>query len=233
MTDLQLELTKLIGKKDLSFGCLIRTNVDWIIEVIHRNDIFNSLCVIQEDNWIFISYIINKNQCVEIIWHPATLSDLHRFLNWLSFDWSQNRDGIYFEEWSISTKAPKSISYDQSKDLLEQSEETLQQIIELIKKYSYLERVKNVKWLKPYKGLKKSQIIKQLVIMLGFLIGLLLAILLEILLVIMIEFLLLFLLGLLLEFPLVILLGFLLWFLLGFLLEILLVIMIGILFGRL
>jgi len=64
----------------------------------------------------------------EIVWHPATLSDLHRWMNEKWISWYQEKYKFHSEE--------SMIWYDSSKDLLEQSTETLDKIIELIKSNS-------------------------------------------------------------------------------------------------
>lgn len=68
----------------------------------------------------------------EIIWHPATLSDLHRWFvdNYIDFE---------HNSWRIAyckgSEEIKTIKYEPPKDLLDQSPETLKQLISLIKSY--------------------------------------------------------------------------------------------------
>ena len=90
MDSLQLELTKLIGKK-------------------HK----------------YTKYISNS---------PATLSDLHRWIDsqkWVHY-WNQNRKTITIDS-GVEEKDTVYIPYYSSKDLLDQSDETLKQIIDLIR----------------------------------------------------------------------------------------------------
>ena len=65
---------------------------------------------------------------IEILWNKATLSDLHRWMNENKgfFEMTQT-----FIRWWFSKD--KTVTYDSSKELLEQSEETLKQIEELIR----------------------------------------------------------------------------------------------------
>jgi hypothetical protein len=133
MTDLQLELIELIGKKDLSFGCLVKKWKD-IAKVIYENHYdIDVLIKVRYEYSYQSSYNIDG---IEIIWHPATLSDLHRWMNenrWKDVTFYQTYTYIDFTH---KTGKEIEISYDSSKDLLDQSEETLTQIIDLIKKYS-------------------------------------------------------------------------------------------------
>jgi len=126
MNDLQLELTKLLGRKELSFGCWIKIywELDVIVSMWSRLDT-NTYGDLSRDN------------IEEIIGHHATLSDLFRIWNKLEmiiqiWDISNNEQVLiiaYFE-W-LKRKIVK-IKYLSSKDLLDQDEETLKQIIELI-----------------------------------------------------------------------------------------------------
>ena len=77
---------------------------------------------------------IQNVENAEIIGHPATLTDLHRFL-WDNFDqeigWVHNERAIILPP-NNPCERLRIIPYDSSKELLDQSEETLQQIINLI-----------------------------------------------------------------------------------------------------
>ena len=98
MTPLQLELTRLIGKKELMFGCT---------------------------DTLEVGYFHNpEKQIMKIIGHPATLSDFHR--------WVINNNLILTHQDSRIYAGDTRILYDSSKDLLDQEEETLKQIVELI-----------------------------------------------------------------------------------------------------
>lgn len=124
MSPLQTELTKLIGKKELSFGCILK-KWDIVTEFI---SLTCNLVMTMYGSWLR-----DIREC-EIIGHPATLSDFHRFLNsskkLRNFHQSEMDIEIFekYEEYPILT-----ISYNSSKDLLDQEEETLKQIIDLIK----------------------------------------------------------------------------------------------------
>lgn len=151
MTPLQLELTRLIGKKELSFGCLVtvqstdlRHRYVWYDEEyeVDTEEEFYYVCkydgILYSDrngcetlwkmwaNW-------NDWKIIEIIWHPATLADFHRWMNENVFYWSQWYESFSYDKNWISYD---NIPYDSSKELLDQSEETLQQIISLIKTYT-------------------------------------------------------------------------------------------------
>ena len=130
MNELQIKLTKLIGKKELSFGCEVIISMQNFILVDSRKYWFkHSARVIwaDEDNEWYNYDLTVKKQDIEIIWHPAQLHDLHRWMN---------EKKIYFvmrpERIDTSKKEFSVIPYNSSLPLLEQSEETLQQIINLI-----------------------------------------------------------------------------------------------------
>lgn len=75
----------------------------------------------------------------EIIGHPATLSDLHRWLNRNVFDWLHNANGIHVGD--VDGYTIKKIEYDSSKDLINenpelcQNEQTVKAIIDLIRSH--------------------------------------------------------------------------------------------------
>lgn len=125
MNSLQLELTKLIWKKELSFGCYTKVPNEGYARIIYVNP-NDSIAV----EWSGSEFDVWE---YEFIGHPATLSDLHRFMNEKGIVLWQWCDYIYSvfeydEEWYFPQ-----IKYDSSKYLLEQSDETLKQIIDLIK----------------------------------------------------------------------------------------------------
>mgnify|MGYP007091125153 FL=1 len=70
--------------------------------------------------------------CVEVL-DEASLSDFHRVVNDKHLQWKQLEDVIYIipDEW-----ASIMIMYNSSKDLLDQDEETLKQMVSLIKETS-------------------------------------------------------------------------------------------------
>ena len=75
--------------------------------------------------------IIPVESKYEIIWNPATLSDLNRWFLENRFWYWNNPDCLDIHKGSKIT-----IDYNGRKDLLDQSEETLKKIIELIKNNS-------------------------------------------------------------------------------------------------
>ena len=135
LTELQLELTRLIGKKELTFWCLIEWSGNSSVNKRYLQKIDSQYLMgygdsekdmYQEAFWISELFL---RDC-EIIGHPATLSDFHRWMNeknseWKIDVWEQRQYWIWiFGIWSIE--------YDSSKDLLEQDIEALKQIINLI-----------------------------------------------------------------------------------------------------
>ena len=134
MTPLQLELTRLIGKKEWSAWLIVKDNY-WIILTLVWEKQFDW----DDDVYFYapehkeISHWFNNEEYTrkkwEIISHPATLSDFHRWMNENVFYWSQWYESFSYDKNWISYD---NIPYDSSKELLDQSEETLQQIIELI-----------------------------------------------------------------------------------------------------
>ena len=129
MTPLQLELTRLIGKKELTFGC--KVIAEWTIRtMVWDADYKNYLT---SNGSIEYNYYVYANEDTEfsideIIGHPATLSDFHRWIM-KTHDFAQS--GTYIEIMSGSEIIE--IKYDSSKNFLDQDEETLKQIISLIK----------------------------------------------------------------------------------------------------
>ena len=131
MNELQIELTKLIGKKELTFWCFIQSvRLSRIISKDYDTEWLNTWRYRMIDYWENSYTGVVKEE--EIIGHPATLSDLHRFINskQLIFDWVQNSVTIIIkdENWLCE----KRIKYDSDKDLLEQEDITLEAIISLI-----------------------------------------------------------------------------------------------------
>ena len=130
LTDLQLELTQLIGSKELSFGCIIQEPNWWYTSKFVR-EIDNE----DEEEFFVHDDIGNKFRFIyqrwfdwTIIGHPATLSDFHRWMNENNEPFQHAKDAIRlrFDNWYTV------IPYDSSKDLLDQDTETLKQIINLI-----------------------------------------------------------------------------------------------------
>jgi len=148
MTDLQLELTRLIGRKELTFGCIVyipetkiysRRLKEWFWRVHFANALTEYMWVCL-DNKNYIPWFNAKKRNVEIIGHPATLSDLHKWMNDSTFNWFQSNRKLTLQwsqkKWSWFIDLETSIVYDSSIGLLDQSESTLQAIINLIKEHA-------------------------------------------------------------------------------------------------
>jgi len=151
MNEQQLELTRLIGKKELSFWCYVvnKEMPSFYYKLITKvyfpwdtNE--NRWWVVNTNNNSVIEQTIPEEQ-FEIVWHTAHLPDFHKWMNekikkvsdWHFSQWPDEirfclawRDEIKVFEFDIT------IPYDSSKDLLDQSTETLDKIIELIKSNS-------------------------------------------------------------------------------------------------
>ena len=159
MNQQQLLLTQLLGSKELTFGCFVR--LQWVYADNHyRYNFYGTVEVPTKDedelqivrlvkqyphsgstpekstsHWTvqfpgsnsIQNWDTHSIETSEIIWHPATLSDLHRWMN-LHGEFQQNYTVITFTQ---SAGWDTEIKYDSSKDLLDQSTETLTQIIEL------------------------------------------------------------------------------------------------------
>lgn len=133
MTDLQLELTKLIGSKELSFGCkLIRHWNEW--DIIYDFLWFYDpgiICTYYECVQRWKTVKIPENRDTEIIGHPATLSDFEQFIFSLG--------NLHIEKWNDefivkrTFKILLDIDYDWTKKLLQQTDEILEEIIDFIK----------------------------------------------------------------------------------------------------
>lgn len=134
----QLTITRLIGKKELSFWCIIGHKEK--IFVFVDNHAYDDIIVSNEyDKWAFrnidewcgcCSNSESFSSSYDVIWHPATISDLHRHMNKNHIRWEQN---LFCIKWIVDERWNyMPIEYDSDKDLLDQSTETLAQIIELI-----------------------------------------------------------------------------------------------------
>ena len=129
MNDIQIELTKLLGRKELTFGCKVIS--EWVIRtMVWDADYKNYLT---SNGSIQHNYYVYANEDTEfsideIIGHPATLTDLHKWMNkkWISW-------GMGDEFWCSTKDGFIEFTYNSSEDLLDQEEETLKQIIELVK----------------------------------------------------------------------------------------------------
>jgi len=143
MTDLQLELTKLIGSKELSFGCLMETSsgvgefIDFHFPWWGKN-CFS--CHINGSVYSIHTLVDETIPPENIIGHPATLSDLEKWMEskWFEWEYGNKYTNQYGEAqiiiwWGNGIYLGNRFSYDPSKYLLDQSEETLKEIIDFIK----------------------------------------------------------------------------------------------------
>lgn len=152
MNDLQLELTRLIGKKELTPWCEIIVHDENFI--MHDNNRHATVQHITEQWDLFLMYFVScvswfdKHMSqvplngyihhddketfgsIEILNHPATLSDFHRWMNEEGILWSQVTNIRILKG---KQKDDIVIPYDSSKCLLDQEPSTLEQIISLIK----------------------------------------------------------------------------------------------------
>lgn len=136
MNQQQLRLTELLGSKELTFGCVIK----------NQNDVLLKVFKVKPSAMMFILYSDDSKECIaqrdfetgkfpefEIIWHPATLTDFHKWLNENKYEWQHDN------KWLVICKVVepdptwyKEIPYDSSLSLLNQKPEVLQQIIDFI-----------------------------------------------------------------------------------------------------
>ena len=124
MNSTQLEITRLIGDKTLSFGCRVKFQAweydedivlcdrHWIIEFCKQKKVYSKT---ELEQWIIY----------EILWHPATDTNFKKWMNEKGIDWWQSKTYL--------STATYSIPYNSNLPLLEQSEETLEKILALIK----------------------------------------------------------------------------------------------------
>lgn len=126
MNALQIEITKLIGRKNLDFGCYIKTTYspepERVIDVMSNNRI----CV----EWGCSEYDSTE---YEIIGYEADIYDLQRWLNKNIKQptiWFQTADSILIEPEMTSII---SIPYDSNKRLLDQDNTVFIEIINFIK----------------------------------------------------------------------------------------------------
>lgn len=140
MGELQIELTKLIGSKELSFGCEI--NARWGIKgkFLRKENLSEEVIFFYSERENIESL---QSKFVEIIGHPATLSDFQIWLESKWLEWEQkNKYTDKFGEakimiwWGNWIYLGESIEYDPSKYLIDQPEENLKAIIEFIKSYN-------------------------------------------------------------------------------------------------
>lgn len=114
MTPQQLKLYELLGSKELSVGCMVYftdpSSYKLFTSILaNEDDVTNYYCMYREEQ--------------EIIGHPPTIVDLHRWLNEKSIRWEMQNKYM---------RIPLVVSYNSSLPLLDQTTETLDAIIELI-----------------------------------------------------------------------------------------------------
>jgi len=119
MNTTQIELTKLLGKKELTKNC----KLTWWTVVDDKES------VLSNDGTLFDDWPEIEDE--EIIGLPPPITDFHRWLNEKEIVWSQWKKIIFIDK-EKDVRTMYEIPYDSSKELLKQSEETLKQIIELI-----------------------------------------------------------------------------------------------------
>lgn len=105
MNEQQLTLTRLLGKKKITFGCIILVDngkgkelPEIVVERRMRTNNpghhfnFSEIEILFTDrgNEIIIDFIHED----QIIGHPATLSDLHRWINEKTIQWQQDRNTL-------------------------------------------------------------------------------------------------------------------------------------------
>lgn len=125
MKNLQLEITTLIGRKNLDFGCYVKTiyspEPERVIDVMSNNRI----CV----EWGWTEYDSTE---YEVIGYEADIYDLQRWLNKNIKQptvWFQTSESICIEP---EMESIISIPYDSNQSLMNQSKKTLMEIINLI-----------------------------------------------------------------------------------------------------
>lgn len=148
LTPLQLELTKLLGNKELTFGCLVKLKQHriycWQIPyeriVTYIWEPIEYLYELKRSSVIFAPEFIREYDyelkeeidSYEIIWAKATLTDFHKWLNEEQLHYVQDALEIQIEWRYGENNDYIRVPYDSSKSLLEQEESTLEQIKTLI-----------------------------------------------------------------------------------------------------
>lgn len=108
----------------------VRVQSEWhteqTISIIRNRTVYESW----KPNVRFDDYWYSFQEVSSVLGHPATISDFHVWMNEKHLQWKQLEDVIYIvpDEW-----ASIMIMYNSSKDFLDQDEETLKQIVSLVK----------------------------------------------------------------------------------------------------
>ena len=131
-TPTQLEVIRIFGKKDLSFGCwLFIQNPDWYAQYIEEIDAWNGFTIMSATYGY--SVLNDKSDILKdwnIIGHIPHLEDVFR----VAFDNGKSLEIWKSDEWySLCFSQYKRILYNPDITLIEQSELTLQQLISLFK----------------------------------------------------------------------------------------------------
>lgn len=135
MNELQLELTKLIGSKELTFWCIVNdTDYDTWTAVIFRER--GREFIVSRDNDLSKPYLERKTDVEdwEIIGHPPTMVDFYVWCDKKGFWTTQNL--TYLHVFSDDKRFIFIEKYDSTKELIEQSDETLNLIINFIKSHN-------------------------------------------------------------------------------------------------
>ena len=132
MNDLQLELTKLIGSKELTFWCIVNdTDYDTWTAIIFRER--GREFIVSRDNDLSKPYLERKTDVEdwEIIGHPPTMVDFYVWCDKKWFWLTQNLTylNVFSDKQFIFTE-----KYDSTKPLIYQDIETLNLIIDFIKR---------------------------------------------------------------------------------------------------
>ncbi len=128
MTPTQLELTRLLGSKELTLGCMFKQSYTEGFEtVIYKVVGWNFHSV--TERWI--AHFPHVSQITEIIGHPATLTDFHRWLVDKCLIFEQR--ALSFVVKDVEMNLLLEVSYLSSKPLLDQEEATLSAILNLVK----------------------------------------------------------------------------------------------------
>lgn len=136
MNALQIELIRLLWRKELTFWCYILKSKNDCIYRLFSDDEISGYNLIEDLSWDSEGYYFWDIESFdkdndEILWHKPELSDFQRWMNSHTNWFGQTSESDYDEIRPMNQNIK--IKYDSSKDLVDQDEETLIQIIALIK----------------------------------------------------------------------------------------------------
>lgn len=143
-TESQLEITRLLWNKELSFWCYIKyTFEEWVYELYRYIGEFKDIDgkekhhFLWEDNVKYILDLSEIGKYIEVIGHLATDVDLKVWLNSKGIRWEQWENSIQvnivYDEYFWETTSSETVDYDSNKSLIAQPEYNLTQVIALIK----------------------------------------------------------------------------------------------------